>query len=340
MVRPTERDELLSAWRALGGSAGSAEGWSTIPLALTGPRRLRAGRHFPGNEESLLVGFNSVHVPPAAQLPQGQGFLVSQIDLGTDGGGMLWLALSRRTGGSLDMFTMMALDVIATLNSGTGTAEERLFQLFLARIRAWQDFMRRGTDTMLGPEAEIGLFGELAFLRSMMDAGLHSVVAIEGWVGPLNGIQDFVLGGGAVEVKTTIATAGFPATIGSLEQLDDSTRQPLFVAAVRIRLDASGMSLPALIDDMRTFLSEDPAAQHMLNIKLIHAGYLDAVSAHYRRTFTPVSTKVLRVEEGFPRLTRASVPAQVITARYELELDGIDAGPVAVRAALDQLGVM
>jgi len=166
------------------------------------------------------------------------------------------------------------------------------------------------------------------------------VVAIEGWVGPLNGIQDFVLGGGAVEVKTTIATAGFPATIGSLEQLDDSTRQPLFVAAVRIRLDASGMSLPALIDDMRTFLSEDPAAQHMLNIKLIHAGYLDAVSAHYRRTFTPVSTKVLRVEEGFPRLTRASVPAQVITARYELELDGIDAGPVAVRAALDQLGVM
>ncbi len=78
----------------------------------------------------------------------------------------------------------------------------------------------------------------------------------------------------------------------------------------------------------------------MLNIKLIHAGYLDAVSAHYRRTFTHVSTKVLRVEEGFPRLTRASVPAQVITARYELELDGIDAGPVAVRAALDQLGVM
>jgi hypothetical protein len=41
------------------------------PLALTGPRRLRAGRHFPGNEEALLVGFTSVHVPPAAQLPQG-----------------------------------------------------------------------------------------------------------------------------------------------------------------------------------------------------------------------------------------------------------------------------
>ena len=340
MARQTEHDELLSAWRALGGSAGGTEGWSTIPLALTGPRRLRAGRHFPGNEEALLVGFTTVHVPPAAQLPQGQGFLVSQIDLGAEGGGVLWLALSRRTGGSLDMFTMMALDVIATLNAGSATAEDRLFQLFLARIRAWQDFMRRGTDTTLGPEAEIGLFGELIFLRGVMDAGLPSVVAIEGWVGPLNGIQDFVFGGGAVEVKTTIATAGFPATIGSLDQLDDSIRQPLFLAAVRIRLDPSGMSLPALIEDARTFLGEDPAARHVLNVKLIHAGYLDAVSEHYKRTFAHVSTKVLRVGDGFPRFTRASVPAQVIAVHYELEIDGIDAGPVDVRVALDQLGVM
>ena len=191
-----------------------------------------------------------------------------------------------------------------------------------------------------GPEAEIGLFGELVFLRSMVEAGLPSVVAIEGWVGPLNGIQDFVLGGGAVEVKTTIATAGFTLTIGSLDQMDDSTRQPLFLAAVRIRLDPSGMSLPAIIEDTRTVLSADPAAQHMLNIKLIHAGYLDGVSEHYKRTFAHVSTKVLRVEDGFPRLTRASVPAQVTAARYDLDIDGIDAGPVTVRAALDQLGVM
>jgi hypothetical protein len=100
------------------------------------------------------------------------------------------------------------------------------------------------------------------------------------------------------------------------------------------------MSLPALIEDTRTFLSADPAAQHMFTIKLIHAGYLDAVSEHYKRTFTHVSTKVLRVGDGFPRLIRASVPPQVIEVRYELEIDGIDAGSIAVSAALDQLGVM
>jgi hypothetical protein len=298
MAQLTEHDELRFAWRALASNTAGAEGWSTIPLALTGPRKLRAGRYFPSNEEALLVGFTAVQVPPAAQLPQGHGFLVSKVDLGTEGSGGLWLALSRRTQGSLDMFTMMALDIIATLNAGSATAEERLFQLFLARIRAWQDFMRRGTDATLGPEEEIGLFGELVFLRGMLDVGLPAVVAIESWLGPMNGIQDFVLGGGAVEVKTTIATVGFTATIGSLEQMDDSSRQPLFLAAIRICLDATGMSLPTIIEDTRTLLGEDPATGHTFNVKLIHAGYLDAVAEYYKRTFTHVSTRIMRVTEG------------------------------------------
>lgn len=339
MAQQTERDELRSAWRALAGSTANAEGWSTIPLALTGQRRLRAGRHFPGNEEALLVGFTSVQVPPADQLPQGQGFLVSKVELGAEGSG-LWLALSRRSDGSLDMFTMMALDVISTLNDGSATAEERLFQLFLARIRAWQDFMRRGTETTLGPEAEIGLFGELVFLRSTMEVGLPSAVATEGWLGPMNGIQDFVLGGGAVEVKTTIATLGFPATIGSLEQLDDSSRQPLFLAAVRIGLNNAGMSLPTIIEDTRALLGENPAALHTFNIKLIHAGYLDAAAIHYKRTFAHVSTKIFHVKEGFPRLTRARIPQPIIQARYELDIDGVEADAIAIRMALEQLGVM
>jgi hypothetical protein len=174
----------------------------------------------------------------------------------------------------------------------------------------------------------------------MIEAGLPSAVAIEGWLGPINGIQDFALGGGAVEVKTTIATAGFPATIGSLDQMDDSSRQPLFLAAVRICLNATGMSLPTIIDDMRTLLSEDPAARHTFNIKLIHAGYLDAVSEHYKRSFAHVSTRIFHVAEGFPRLTRASVPPQIIQARYELDIDGVNADTIAVRTVLDQLGVM
>jgi len=340
MARPTERDELLTAWRALDGLAGNEEGWSTISLTSTGIRKFRVGRHFPGNEEVLLVGFGSIHRPPSAHLPQGQGFLVAQIDLGIESSGMIWFALSRQVGGSLDMFTLMAIDIMATLSSRCEAAEDKLLQFFLARIRAWQHFMSQGADTTLGPEAEIGLFGELLFLRGILSEGLPPDLAIEGWVGPLDGVQDFLLGSGAVEVKTTLASVGLSARIGSLEQLDDSIRQPLYLAAIRIRSDSSGISLAELIEETRIFLSEELAAQQMLNIKLIHAGYLDGGSENYRRTFVHVSTGVFRVEAGFPRLTRATVPARITTARYEIEIDCIDAERVSISAALIQLGVM
>jgi hypothetical protein len=72
-------------------------------------------------------------------------------------------------------------------------------------------------------------------LRAIINAGVPSALAIESWVGPLDAIQASALGTGALEVKATLSAVGFPAKIGSLEQLDDSTRQPLFVAGVRLR---------------------------------------------------------------------------------------------------------
>lgn len=340
MARLSDRDELLAAWRALASNPQQLEGWNTIPLALDGPRRLRAGRRCPENDEALLVGFTGVRVPRTEQLPQGQGFLVSSVDLGAEG--KLWLALSRRTGASLDLFTMMATDVIEALDDCRTAAEEQVLHYFLARIRAWQDFMRRGTDKVLSAEAEIGLFGELLFLRSIITAGMHSGVAIQSWRGPIHGTQDYSLGTGAVEVKTTIATSGFPATIGSLDQLDDSLQQPLFLAAVRLQAQSAsaGTSLPQMVGEIRTLLAEDPPAEKEFNIKLLHAGYLDAASDQYQRTFAHVMTRILLVTDQFPRLTRANLPLEIIEARYEIDCDRIHAENIVLAKALEQLGVI
>jgi hypothetical protein len=219
-------------------------------------------------------------------------------------------------------------------------SEENIFQLFLARIRAWQDFMRRGTDSTLDPEAEIGLFGELVFLRSILEAGVAPTLAVEGWLGPINGIQDFALGAGAVEVKTTIAASGFHARIASLEQLDDSFRTPLFLAAVRLCQTSLGITLADIVEDARELLENDSEARSSFDIKLIHAGYLDAVSDSYKRRFALAGTQVIRVEDGFPRLIAAVVPRRVMHVRYELNLEGIDTNVVDTREALQQLGVI
>ena len=108
------------------------------------------------------------------------------------------------------------------LCAGASADEVPLLPLFTGRIRAWQAFMEAGRADVLSPAAEVGLVGELRFLQQILDAGVEPSIAVDGWCGPIDGLHDFLLGTGAVEVKTTTTSGEFPATIASLEQLDDS----------------------------------------------------------------------------------------------------------------------
>lgn len=337
MALQSEREELQAAWRALAGHPES-EGWRTIPIARKSPCKVLAGRHFPGNEEALLVGFAPTRLPPPNLLPQGRGFLVSREEVPGQPG-HVWVALRRQQAGRLDLFAMMALDVLGALEQLSDASNERLVEVFLSRIAAWQEFMRRDSDGVLSPEAEVGLTGELELLNGLLDSNLPAPVALQAWQGPLDGLHDFTFGTGAIEVKSTISPAGFPAKISSLDQLDDTIASPLFVAGVRLALDSAGNSLPDMVSALRTRLAESPSALVTFNTRLLHAGYLDDVADRYTRRFTPAGTRFLVVSDRFPRLTRATTPAEIRTARYELDLELISGIPHQLDDVLAQLGL-
>lgn len=320
MAQQTKSEELLAAWRALAGSRED-DGWRTIPVALGGPCRLQAGRFFPGNEEALLIGFTSPRVPAADQLPQGKGFHVSRADIDPEGEPCVWIALRRQSAGPLDLFAMMAIDIVSTLASLNDRRDSRLVDVFLARIRAWQEFMRRSDEGILSSEAETGLFGELQLLNKLINSGVTALEAVEAWEGPKDGLHDFRFGSGGIEVKSTLSQGGFPATIGSLDQLDNSSIQPLFLAGVRLKLTSTGATLPELISDLRDTLIDDVSSLIAFDNRLLHAGYFDEKSDKYIRRFLLSGMKYWLVNEAFPRLTRASVAAEIRSARYEIDLD-------------------
>ena len=339
MVPQIERDELLSAWRALASMHGR-EGWRTIHIAIGSPCRVLAGRHFPGNEEALLVRFMSARIPPEAQLPQGRGFLVSQVQPSLEGEPGEWLALRRQRAGSLELFALMALDLVATISGPPSGDDSRILPVFLARIRAWQEFMRRTGDGMLTGEEEVGLYGELELLWQLLEVGLPADMCVNSWEGPLDGLQDFRLGMGAIEVKSTLAQKGFEASITSLDQLDESLIQPLFLAGVRLAQGPVGRTLPEMIVDLRGALVEDPTACAELNTRLLKAGYCDEFANSYTRRFTCVGSRLLAVRNTFPRLTKSNVSEAIRSARYEIELDLITDGEFGLTEALQQLGVI
>lgn len=336
MARPN--NEFLMAWSSLT-NADAEPGWQAIALPSTGPLQLRAGRRSPDNAEAVLVCFPSAKLTAADKLPEGQGFAIERAD--PDGSGKLWLALTRKSAGSAELFASMACDVVGALDDSVaaGSDEGKLLRVFIGRVGAWQEFMRKGSQA-LSPEAEVGLIGELALLRAIIEAGVAPATAIESWVGPLNGIQDFEIGAGALEVKATLSPAGFPARIGSLEQLDDSTRQPLFVAGARLRQSESGQNLPGIVEAMRQAIKGDGEAERLLSERLLAAGYIDSHADRYQRKFELAGTRVVEVAGNFPRMTAGSVPVGIMKAMYEIDLDKAPGDNVGAKGALKKLGAI
>ena len=336
MARPS--NEFLMAWSSLT-SADTEPGWQAISIPSAGPLQLMAGRRSPDNAEAVLVGFSTTRLAAADKLPEGQGFVVERADL--EGNGRLWIALTRKSAGSAELFAAMACDVVGALDDGVaaGTDESKLMRVLIRRVGAWQEFMRKGAQ-VLSPKAEIGLIGELTLLRAIVDAGVPAALAIESWMGPLDGIQDFELGTGALEVKATLSAAGFPAKIGSLEQLDDSTRQPLFVAGARLRQTENGQNLPGIVEAMRVAIKDDGEAERLLAERLLAAGYIDSHSDRYPRKFEQAGTRIVEVADNFPRMTSGMVPAGIMRAIYEIDLDKVSGEDVGVEGALKKLGAI
>ena len=235
---------------------------------------------------------------------------------------------------------MMAEDLVGLLDEWAAARESMVLRQFLARISAWQEFMGRHRDHVLSEENELGLIGELVLVGKLIEAGLPARDVLNAWEGPADGVQDFVLGSGAIEVKTTLAAGTFPATVSSLEQLDDGIRKPLFVAAVRLALHSGGQTLPQVVEDIRARLATNREALETLEIRLMQAGLLHASLRRYKRRFHRVSESLLPVQGDFPRLVRANVHPLVRRARYEIDLEFTSSGPIDLKEALKLMGAM
>ena len=339
MAQLNKAEEISAVWSALAAIPRYDEGWMTLPVAVGSPCILKAGRHFPGNEEAVLAGFRSIPSPLKEQLPEGKGFSVREVSLGLESEGLVWIALQRLPAGSLEMFTMMAADIISTLEGMSASSENRIFSMFIARIRAWQNFMQRGKEGLLGFESEVGLYGELLMLEALLDSDIPPDRAVSSWVGPCDGLQDFMIGTGAIEVKTTTAAGIFPAWISSLEQRDDSLCQPLFLAAIRICQIETGCRLPDMIGKIRAIL-QTASLEVLLDfdLRLLQAGYYDNYSNSYVRKFGYVGTRIIHVDASVPRLVRSTIPHGILRARYEIDIESVSVEDLSLEQALLSLG--
>lgn len=325
---------LLRSWRALAQQEASEE-WRFVHLAAVQRLSFEAGCNFPGSKEALVVSFGGNKSFDSSRLPQGRGFDVIKIENQTAFADRTAIGLVRSPEGSRDIFLLMVIDVIRSIESAAASSRADLLEEFLLRVREWQDFMSR-KHRLLSPDAQVGLLGELHVLDTLLDSRLGSQ-ALQCWQGPLKAAQDFHIGAGAVEVKSTTSERGFIARINSIEQLD-SERTPGFLCAIRFREAAEGSSLSETVSRLRGRLATSGSAR-MFDALLLVMGYMDEHAASYSRRFIPSEIRGFPLDEKLPRLTRSLLPAAIRSANYTLDLDAVQISSVTCDQIFESFGL-
>lgn len=327
-------DGLARAWRALARQE-SGEDWRFVHLTGMGAVSVEAGCHFPLGREALIVSFPGSWPVNPARLPEGKGFDVSRIEGPKMFAGMTAIALVRRPEGSPDIFAIMVVDILRTLEVTADNASRGVMEAFLERVREWQTFMAR-THRPLSADAQIGLLGELWMLKLLTNTSLGAG-ALDCWHGPLRAAQDFHVRGGAIEVKSTVRTGSFLARINSIEQLDGD-RAPILLCAFRFEENTDGISLVGLVSELRERFKL-AGMQRGFEALLMVMGYLDEHAALYGRTLTLKEARALRVEGDVPRLTRAALPAAIRSAAYVLDLDALEVPSIGLPELINEFGL-
>jgi hypothetical protein len=150
------------------------------------------------------------------------------------------------------------------------------------------------------------------------------LLSVQGWVGPEGADQDFVYADSWFEVKSTGASAS-SIIISSLEQLDSPDAGKLII----VRIDKTApekpgaVSLNETVRHVRDKLAADAEALDLYQVKLAAYGYMDLQEYSEQKYFCS-GVQRYRVDELFPKLTRKSIPAQILSLLYELNLPSLE----------------
>jgi putative PD-(D/E)XK family protein DUF4420 len=301
--------------------------WSEIPASshprFNNVRRVetcypidfRRGKDFHGRHILVLEG-----VCEKAQLPKLAG-----IDVATffDEAGNCRLTLTLLDPESLEIFRALCHDLLSATaklprgDNGTGLL------VVLARLCEWQELLKRRYEKVLSTQEVIGLFGELLFLRDCLMPGM-GLEAPSSWRGSFKEEQDFVIGNWIIEVKTQLSTADQRIFISSEAQLDSSSGSILLchqTLGASMTGNSNSRSLNHIVDEIVALLgpAESPA-RLAFQLGLLKADYTRR-SEYDDRRWVLASRRLFSVEDGFPRITPATLAPGIERVAYQLRVE-------------------
>lgn len=238
-------------------------------------------------------------------------------------GGRWLMGLRLASPGLEGVFGRLCQDLADTA-AGVAT-EAALVSLFRERLLLWKRLFRDGGTGLLQKFQIKGLLAELLaleeFVRAHPDEPLLPVMA---WTGPSGTSQDFLFACHAVEVKAVSAGATC-VSISSVEQLDSPVPLELRVCVLReaTPTETGAFILPQLAARIEHLLAGVPGATAVFRDKLLEAGYVEHEYYH-SIAFTALEMRQYVVQDGFPRIVPAGLPAGIPDVSYSILFSSIE----------------
>jgi len=217
-----------------------------------------------------------------------------------------------------DIFSALCEDLIRKV--GNITDESSLIKELVSRLEKWHLLFEELGRQGLSEQAQIGLFGELYFLRKFLNATSDSEFCINSWRGPEKAVQDFHYAGWAVEVKTTHGKNQQKLFISSERQLDISIIPNIYLIHFSLDIrEGHGETLNHIVEDLNNIFCENSSAYSIFKLKLFEAGYFEYHSNNYENIgYTIRQENIYKITEDFPKITEAMIPHGVGDVRYSL----------------------
>jgi len=196
--------------------------------------------------------------------------------------------------------------------------------VFLSHIKRWKAFMAGRRKKVLSAEEIRGLFAELRFLQSLLEAGGDEHETISAWLGPDDGHQDFIFANTAVEIKAISGRERNSIRISSEDQLE-SVVDNLYLRVFRLGEmpdSDKSVSLNRLVRVIEELLF-DADARELLSDKLASAGYVPLID-YDEPKFIVLGKTTYSVSDEFPKLVRSNLADGVLKVRYDIELNRIE----------------
>lgn len=216
-----------------------------------------------------------------------------------------------------EAFTLVVQDILDHALNASNIAE--VGSRLEARLEHWIHCFESSDLQPLEPHRQRGLWAELDLLQTLAISQLGQRTAVESWLGPEGGNQDFIFPRLAVEVKSSAAEPNLKMRISNVLQLDPPGPAPLFIYFLSLAQTAEGMSLADKVSAIRSALDEQSLG--LFERKLQRAGYLTVHESEYSQSrFDRREVRIFHVRDGFPRLREAALPKGVGGVKYAVEV--------------------